>query len=109
MKSNEKKSMHASNNISTSKTQFPSSPPYVLDQVTSVMFFGCIADRCDEFPDPPWWEAASIYQIYVRSFKDSNNDGFGDLQGKIASFPKRFDMSSNCSTMLTDSKLHTYV
>ena len=28
-----------------------------------------------------WWESAVIYQIYPRSFNDSNSDGIGDLQG----------------------------
>jgi len=32
-------------------------------------------------PDRKWWKSATIYQIYPSSFKDSNNDGIGDLNG----------------------------
>jgi alpha-glucosidase len=29
----------------------------------------------------PWWRGAVFYQVYVRSFADSNDDGVGDLGG----------------------------
>lgn len=31
--------------------------------------------------DAPWWKHAVFYEIYPRSFADSNNDGVGDLNG----------------------------
>lgn len=30
-----------------------------------------------------WYKEGVVYQIYPRSFKDSNNDGIGDLKGII--------------------------
>jgi alpha-glucosidase len=31
--------------------------------------------------DDDWWRSAVVYQVYVRSFADSNGDGVGDLEG----------------------------
>lgn len=38
-------------------------------------------------PDPDWWRGAVIYQIYPRSYQDSNGDGIGDLSGIIHRLP----------------------
>ena len=35
----------------------------------------------------PWWRVGSIYQIYLRSFQDSNADGVGDLPGVLRRLP----------------------
>ena len=32
-------------------------------------------------PDKDWWRGAVIYQIYPRSYQDTNGDGIGDLRG----------------------------
>jgi alpha-glucosidase len=35
----------------------------------------------DEVALKDWWEKTIFYQIYPRSFMDTNNDGIGDLKG----------------------------
>lgn len=37
--------------------------------------------------DADWWRQAAVYQIYPRSFADSNGDGIGDLPGITARVP----------------------
>uniref|UniRef100_A0A8D8DZT6 Maltase 1 n=1 Tax=Culex pipiens TaxID=7175 RepID=A0A8D8DZT6_CULPI len=38
-------------------------------------------DNLRELSVSDWWEKAGFYQIYPRSYKDSNGDGIGDLKG----------------------------
>ncbi len=39
------------------------------------------APHASTVSDGPWWKHAVIYEIYPRSFQDSNGDGVGDLNG----------------------------
>jgi alpha-glucosidase len=43
-------------------------------------------------PDAPWWRDAVIYQVYPRSWADSDGDGIGDLPGIASRLPYLRDL-----------------
>jgi glycosidase len=53
--------------IAPTATPFPKPPP--------------TPDARPSIDTPTWFDAATLYQIFVRSFRDTNNDGIGDLNG----------------------------
>ena len=42
-----------------------------------------------------WWQEAIVYQIYPRSFQDSNSDGIGDLNGIISRLDELAELGIN--------------
>ncbi|XP_004530246.1 maltase 2 [Ceratitis capitata] len=48
---------------------------------------GTMMDQKMEHKEKDWWKHMTLYQIYPRSFMDSNGDGVGDLQGIIMKLP----------------------
>lgn len=46
--------------------------------------------------DHNWWDSAVIYQIYPRSFRDSNGDGIGDLPGITEKLESVADLGVDC-------------
>jgi maltose alpha-D-glucosyltransferase/alpha-amylase len=50
--------------------------------------------------DPHWFKDAIIYELHVRAFHDSNNDGIGDFSGLIQKLDYLQDLGVTCLWLL---------
>jgi len=55
---------------------------YVLSLTVFVLIIGLL-NACQPKPPKNWWRDVVFYELFVRSFKDSNGDGIGDFNGII--------------------------
>lgn len=65
--------------------------------------FLALLNGVDEYPsnasgpkEHPWWRGAVFYQVYPRSFADSNGDGIGDIRGVINHLDHLQDLGVDC-------------
>jgi alpha-glucosidase len=63
-----------------------------LERVTSSSLLDLVPDRASDRADADWWRSAVTYQIYPRSWADSDGNGIGDLPGITARLPYLRDL-----------------
>lgn len=51
-------------------------------------------------PSAPWYKHAVFYELHVRTFFDSNDDGMGDFKGATAKLPYLRDLGITCIWLL---------
>ena len=69
------------------KTTLPSTPvpsPTPIPENTPVLPSPTLAARAEE-----WWDDTIFYEVFVRSFSDSDGDGISDFQGVICQLHTR--------------------
>jgi maltose alpha-D-glucosyltransferase/alpha-amylase len=58
------------------------------------------AKRAGSMSDPLWYKDAILYELHVRAFSDSNNDGIGDFPGLLTKLDYLQDLGVTCIWLL---------
>ena len=58
------------------------------------------AKRAGSASDPLWYKDAVFYELHVKAFCDSNNDGIGDFQGLMGKLDYIVDLGATCIWLL---------
>jgi alpha-amylase len=90
----------------TATLDLPTPPPKITPGPTAAPFA----------LETGWWEGAVCYEIFVRSFYDSNGDGIGDLNGVIEKLDyvndgnpaSRGDLGANCIWLMPVTESTSY-
>src|ERR671928_1020056 len=69
--------------------------PELTDTFTSE-----ITSHKSQIADSLWYKDALIYEVHVRAFYDSNNDGVGDFAGLTQKLPYLEDLGVTCLWLL---------
>ena len=56
--------------------------------------------RAGSVADPLWYKDAILYELHVKAFADSNNDGIGDFQGLIGKLDYIVNLGATCIWLL---------
>ena len=59
---------------------------FLLALVAICVLLLILLEKCPIFPHTTWLQEATIYQIFPRSFVDTDRDGIGDIKGKLVLF-----------------------
>jgi alpha-amylase len=65
-----------------------------------VLLSACQSEPWEDEKDPVWWNDAIFYEIFVRSFYDSDGDGIGDFKGLTSRLDYLNDGDPNTDTDL---------